>query len=149
MAPSEAQRALAALAVRQLLERYFSCIDRRDWTGLADCFAEDAHAVYNSGQAQTLAGRAAIVERLRVVERFAATNHILSNAHVTIGNHDARSITHAVAHLLPAEGSLQRILVRGLRYEDDLALDAGTWRISRRVHQPLWQYEADAIPPGY
>ena len=141
---------LADLAVRCVLERYFSCIDRRDWTGLGECFAEDAQALYNTGgTATTLVGRAAIVERLRLVTRFAATNHLLSNAHVVVTGSDAKADTNAIAHLLMSGAGGQRVLVRGLRYVDALLQVDGCWRIHRRTHMQLWQYEADAVPPRY
>ena len=143
----ETDPASLVVAVRLRLEAYFSCIDRRDWKGLGECFAANASAVYNSGSAKQLAGREAIVQRLRVVERFAATNHTLSNTHISVVDDGARAITLALAHLVPAEGG--KVLVRGLRYDDELALDAGTWRIRRRAHQPLWQYEAASVVPRY
>lgn len=141
---------LAGLAARCVLERYFSCIDRRDWTGLGECFAEDAQAVYNTGGvATTLVGRIAIVERLRLVTRFAATNHLLSNADVVVTGSEAKADTNAIAHLLMSGAGCQRVLVRGLRYVDALLQVDGRWQIHRRTHLQLWQFEADAVPPRY
>jgi hypothetical protein len=141
---------LAGLAARGVLERYFSCIDRRDWTGLAECFAEDARAAYNPGGVATiLEGRAAIVERLRLVTRFAATNHLLSNAHVVVTGDHASADTNAIAHLVMGDTGRQRVLVRGLRYLDQLRQVDGLWQIHQRTHEQLWQFEADAVPPRY
>jgi hypothetical protein len=36
---------------------------------------------------------------------------------------------------------------RGLRYEDELRLTNGEWRISNRQHSPLWQFDAKPATP--
>jgi len=144
-----ATKVLPMLAARLVLEKYCSCVDRRDWQGLGECFAEDAHAVYNSGARRDLFGRAAIVERLRIVTRFLATNHLLSNTNIVVTGVQAKATTNAIAHLVIGETEASRILIRGVRYDDELQLADGQWQIKRRMHEPLWQYEANAVALGY
>jgi hypothetical protein len=38
-------------------------------------------------------------------------------------------------------------LVRGIRYIDDLVRTDGGWRIARREHRTLWQYDATRVEP--
>jgi len=136
------------LAVRATIEAYFSCLDRRDWPGLGECFASDAVATYNSGAAATRSGRSMIVERLHSVERFACTHHAIGNMHIELDGAQARVITQAIAHVVSDTDTGQNILVRGLRYDDTLIIEDGRWRIRRRTHLPLWQYNVPGVPPG-
>ena len=145
----DANQMLARLAVRAVLERYFSCVDRQDWEGLGACFAADATAVYNSAGPQHLTGRDAIVAKVQVVKRFNSTHHVFANTDIVLARDDAKAQTQAIAYLLIGPAESGRVLVRGLRYDDELSRTDGLWRIRRRTHMPLWQYEAKALPPGY
>lgn len=136
-------------AVRRVLERYYSCIDRRDWSGLAECFTEDVAATYNSHGAEKLDGLPALIERLKVVSRFFASNHVMSNTFITVDGDAAEAVTMTIAHLVRSSDPASEILVRGIRYDDGLVRRDGIWKIRRRIHMPLWQYRTETMRVGY
>jgi hypothetical protein len=51
-------------AIKQLKYRYFRCLDRKDWAGLAETLSEDATSAYDSGK-YAFSGREAILKFLR------------------------------------------------------------------------------------
>ena len=137
-------------AIRSILEAYFSSIDRRDWVAYGQCFTDDARVEFNHGHAQVVVGREAIVKRAEQRRDRPVSNHLLGNTHISIADRRATVVTHAIAHLIVPHADRNTVVVRGLVYEDELVVDADrSWRISKRSHRPLWQYEAPSLPLGY
>jgi ketosteroid isomerase-like protein len=133
--PGVAQR------VHLTISRYLYALDAPDMDALTTCFTEDIEVIYHAGAAQERRDRG----RTQVVGRFAANvrnystrTHALANFHVTVADGVARSVSHVVATVVRN----QRVMVRGIRYSDELVEEDGGWRIRRREHRPLWQYEA-------
>lgn len=131
--------------IRATLERYFHALDARDADSLASCFSEAAEVAYRGTGAEfTMRGNTAIAHQLiRTVSRFTATIHALSNTVIAVSGSTATADSFAVAHVI-ADG---QALVRGLRYRDALTKTATGWRIGRRSHEPLWQYDVPTVPP--
>ena len=135
--------------VRNVLERYLYAVDSRDEKALASCFTADAKAHYHKGYATEV-----FLQRNTEIAKFlldrtsvySSTNHLTSNASITIDGDRANAITHAIAHVITSSDG--RVLVRGLRYIDELVRAADGWSIQSRVHVPLWQYEAASVPPA-
>jgi hypothetical protein len=76
------------------------------------------------------------------------TSHAVASQQITLDGGLAHADTFVVAHLV--EGAVAgpgAILVRGLRYTDDLVRTEEGWRIAHRRHHSLWQYEAKAVSP--
>jgi ketosteroid isomerase-like protein len=138
------------VAVRGVLERYFNALDARDFERLGECFAADASARYDAGGApQQLSGRAEIVGRISGITSCPASTHSLSSTSVEVRGDTARATTFAVAVLLLGPDQGDRILVRGLRYDDTLQRAGDSWSIAEREHRPLWQYETPSQPCGF
>jgi hypothetical protein len=134
-------------ALRLLNERYFHALDRRDFGLLAECFSRTATASYLGGQWQ-LEGRDAVVARLEVVLRFSSTLHTLASMSIDLeGDDTASGHVLAIAYLSTSDAPGGRIIVRGLHYRDGYTRAEGSWRIQTREQVPLWQFEADAVPP--
>jgi uncharacterized protein (TIGR02246 family) len=147
---SSQPRLLAAIdevEIRALMDRYFHALDARDWPGFQDCFAEEAVAIYHHGTGGELqlTGNKAITDGIRGrIDSYAATVHANANVQVEIAGDRAKASTHAIANVV-LEG---QVLVRGLRYVDELERRGGRWLITRRTHIPMWQYEAAAVKPS-
>ena len=132
--------------IKAMLQRYFYALDARDREVLETCFAEDVEVQYHTGTAGqfTQSSAQSIVDYLiDNMQNYKARTHVGANMHVWIKGETATSVTHAVATLLKGE----RLVIRGLRYTDEHMKIAGEWRITRRKHQPLWQYEATPMQP--
>jgi hypothetical protein len=133
--------------IHRLIVAYADGVDDRDFAGVAACFTPDARASY-SGR-ELAPGVDAIVAHVRGLERFVATTHQVSNVTVDVAadGRSARARSTAVAWLV-APGDPPPLLVRGLRYHDDLRRDDGFgWRITRRVHTVRWMWEGTAQVP--
>lgn len=141
---------LDQLAVRSTLEAYFSSVDRRDWVAYGNCFTADARFDLMHDKPESVVGREAIVKRAEQRTNRPTSTHYLSNAHILVSGKCATAKTHAVAHLVVPGDSGKRIVVRGIVYDDEL-VEVGErhWQIARRVHAPLWQFEALSMPLGY
>lgn len=137
------------LAIRELVNRYFFAIDDRDEALLASCFTAEATAHYHKGFVTEVrlknGGDIArfLLDRTSV---YSATNHVASNMNIARHVDTARVVIHTVATCVV--GSQGKVLVRGIRYEDDLVREPDGWRIRHRVHIPQWQYEAAAVTPA-
>jgi 3-phenylpropionate/cinnamic acid dioxygenase small subunit len=116
--------------VAEVLVRYATGIDRRDWKLFRSCFVEDCHADY--GDTGVFEGVEALTEFM--VRAHAAMGHILhriTNESVSRLADDrvaARSYVDAV--LMLADGT------RGVHaigfYDDELVRTDDGWRIARR-----------------
>jgi hypothetical protein len=137
------------LQIRALLERYSFAIDSRDEAMLASCFTVDATAHYHKGfVTEVFLKTAAEISRflLQRTSVYSATNHLISNARIEIDKTTARVEMHVIAHCIVS--AQPKVLVRGIRYEDDLVRETRGWSIRHRVHVPQWQYEAATVPPA-
>src|SRR4051812_34893265 len=107
-------------AVIDVLNRYASCLDTRDWDGLDEAFHHDAIGHYGT----VLDGRGAIVASIRsFLDGCGATQHLLGTYDIRLDGDRARATTKARvihvgagdrAHLTPYEaiGNYRDELVR-------------------------------------
>ena len=146
--------------ILDVVTRYFTSIDHRDFERLRTVFTEDASGDFD-GKAvgpgieallDFFAGRGRVDFPVDVAE-IQVSHHLIANHEVRIDGDRAVAETFATAHLVdrPAEGS--RLRTRGLRYQDELVRTDAGWRIDRRVHVCDWMrldqllWAADALTP--
>ena len=137
----------ARIEIKQVLENYFHALDACDADLLASVFAPECEVRYHVGTPGEFVqnGHSSVVGYLvRNMANYRVRSHATSNTRVTLqGDGSASSVTHAIAILWKAD----KVHVRGLRYEDALKLAGGEWRVVRRRHSPLWQFDADPVDP--
>jgi ketosteroid isomerase-like protein len=122
--------------IAQLLAEYAHAVDRRDFAAVAECFVPDASASY--GGVELGPGVEHIVEHIRGVERFVATQHLFGVPLVHVDGDTATASSHAASYLVANGDGTETVLGRGLTYDDELVRTANGWRIARRVHRPIW-----------
>lgn len=149
---NEALRSVIARSeIRAVLERYFYGLDARDESALSACFSSDAHYEANTGKGRRIVFRGASeigATLVKLMGRFEASLHITASPSITVDGDRATADVFGSAQLSYAKpGAGGVILVRGLRYRDELARVDGQWRITRRVHTTLWQHNAPSIEP--
>lgn len=116
--------------IGELLVRYCTGIDQRDWELFRACFTDDCHADYGDVGMWESAG--AITEFMTATHAgMGHTLHRLSNVAVTVAGDTAEARSYVDAILMSADGH------SGLNacgwYDDALARTAGGgWRIARR-----------------
>jgi 3-phenylpropionate/cinnamic acid dioxygenase small subunit len=117
-------------AIVELLNRYATCLDERDWSGLEDVFHPDANGHYGS----LIEGRSAIIASIRsFLGGCGPSQHLLGNYHVDVDGDHARSSTQArVIHVGAGDrAQLTRYEAIGT-YHDEHVRTTDGWRIISR-----------------
>ncbi len=131
-------------AISEVLVRYATAIDTRDWELFRTVFTEDAATDYGDmGKWTDLAGIAAFMESALV--GFGATNHMLSNFVIAVDGDraTARSYVHVV--LAAPEDPGTWIDSVG-SYDDTLVRTTAGWRIRTRAFHLTRMVTSDAAP---
>jgi ketosteroid isomerase-like protein len=142
---------LSYLAIRRHLESYMSALDRRDFDAVAACFTEDAdirtHVTPgdpHSGEFRQ--GGAAFAMAVRRLEKFKSTNHSLANALIRVNGRTATADCRVTAWLMGEIDGSDRVLLRCVHVIEDLVLTEAGWKICKRLHMPMIQFEVPAGP---
>jgi SnoaL-like domain len=148
---AEDEDSLSYLAVRRHLESYMSAIDRRDFEAVAACFTENAeirtHVI--SGDLQSgefYRGGAEFAKGVRRLEKFKSTTHSLANALIEVNGKTATADCRVTAWLMGAIGGSDRVFLRCVHVIEDLVLMEAGWKICKRLHMPMIQFEVPASP---
>src|SRR5246500_3941223 len=136
IAPSEAAD---RLAIRELIEAYAHCADRRDAKGQMALFTGDTHfVVYMDAKApkpsQELQSREALAPVFADLNKYAATMHFVGQSTILSLTADrATGEAYCLAHHVTVEGENRRIMVASLRYLDTFVKVDGDWLFAERL----------------
>ena len=132
------------LAIRELVEAYAGCADRRDAKGQMALFTADTHfVVYMNAKdpkpSQELNSRDALASVFADLNKYAATMHFLgqttiSNLAVDRGTGE----TYCLAHHLTGDDGKRRLMIAALRYYDTFAKIDGAWLFAERLLYVDW-----------
>lgn len=115
--------------IADVLIRYSTGIDRRDWDLFRTCFTDDFHGDY--GDLGTFDGVDAIADYMRGIHvDLGHTMHQLSNIAVTVDGDRATASAYIDAVVMLADGA-SGIHALGF-YDDELVRADGGWRLARR-----------------
>jgi hypothetical protein len=112
------------LAIRELVEAYAHCADRRDAEGQMSLFTADTHfAVYmnarNPTPSQELHSREALAPVFAELNKYEATTHFLGQSTIfTLSTDRATGEAYCLAHHVTVDGGKRRLMVASLRYLD-------------------------------
>jgi SnoaL-like domain len=125
------------LAIRELIDEYAHCADRRDARGQKALFTEDTHfVVYMSGQGteptQVLDGREALTPVFDDLNRYQATMHFNGQSTIALEDDRATGESYCIAHHLFTDGGERKLMVAHLRYADTFVKVDGAWRFAER-----------------
>lgn len=125
------------LAIRELVDAYARCADRRDGEGQKSLFTEDTHfVVYMDGQGseptQVLDGREALEPVFDDLNRYQATMHFNGQSTIELDGDQATGESYCVAHHLVSDGAERKLMVAWLRYGDTFVKVDGTWLFAER-----------------
>jgi 3-phenylpropionate/cinnamic acid dioxygenase small subunit len=122
------------LAISDLLIRYATALDGRDWELLASCFTDDATLDYDTSGTY---GRDAFVEHLRVaLARMKATQHFVTNHVISTDGDRAQSTSYVIAqHVRGSDATF----TLGGTFSDDLVRAGSEWRIASRRFVTSWK----------
>jgi hypothetical protein len=125
------------LAIRELVDAYAHCADRRDGEGQKSLFTEDTHfVVYMDGQGseptQVLDGREALTPVFDDLNRYQATMHFNGQSTVVLDGDRATGESYWIAHHLFTDGGERKLMVAWLRYGDTFVKVDGAWLFAER-----------------
>ena len=132
------------LAIRELVEAYANCADRRDAKGQMALFTEDTHfVVYMNAKdptpTQELHSREALAPVFAALNQYAATMHFLGQTTILTLTRDRGTVeTYCMPHHLTIEGKNRRLMIAALRYYDTFVKMDGTWLFAERKLYVDW-----------
>ena len=135
------------LAIRELVEAYAHCADRRDANGQMSLFTEDTHfVVYMNAKdptpSQELHSREALAPVFADLNKYDATTHFVGQSTITTLSSDrATGEAYCLAHHVTIDGLKRRLMVASLRYLDTFVKIDGAWFFSERLLYVDWLEE--------
>jgi len=141
------QEAADRLAIRELVEAYARCADRRDAKGQMALFTPNTHFVVHMNAkdpkpSQELRSREALAPVFADLNQYAATMHFVGqNTIFTLNADRATGEAYCIAHHLSLDGDKRRLMVAYLRYLDTFAKIDGAWLFAERLLYVDWLEE--------
>jgi hypothetical protein len=125
------------LAIRELVDAYAHCADRRDGGGQKSLFTQDTHfVVYMDGQGteptQVLDGREALTPVFEALNNYRATMHFNGQSTIALDGDRATGESYCIAHHLFTDDGERKLMVAWLRYGDTFAKVDGNWLFAER-----------------
>jgi ketosteroid isomerase-like protein len=142
-----ADEAADRLAIRELIEAYAHCADRRDAKGQMSLFTEDTHfVVYMNAKdpkpSQDLHSREALAPVFAELNKYDATTHFIGqNTILSLTRDRATGEAYCLAHHVTVDGVKRRLMVASLRYLDTFVKRDGAWLFAERQLYVDWLEE--------
>ncbi len=132
------------LAIRELVEAYAHCADRRDATGQMALFTADTHFVVfmnakDPKPSQELHSRDALAPVFADLNKYNTTMHFVGQSTVfTLAGDRATGEAYCLAHHLTVHGEKRSLMIAALRYQDRFVKIEGTWLFAERLLYVDW-----------
>src|SRR5579863_8738120 len=120
-------------AIRELVEAYAHCADRRDAEGQMALFTPDTHFVVfmdakDPAPSQELHSREGLAPVFADLNQYHATMHFVGQSTIdSLAADKATGRAYCIAHHLTLEGDLRRLMVAMLRYADTFVKADSKW----------------------
>jgi len=135
------------LAIRELIEAYAHCADRRDAKGQMALFTKETHfVVYMNAKdpkpSQELHSREALAPVFAELNKYRATTHFVGQSTIfTLTDDRGTGETYCLAHHVTVDGEKRRLMLASLRYLDTFAKMDGAWLFAERRLYVDWLEE--------
>jgi hypothetical protein len=142
-----AAEAADRLAIRELVEAYAHCADRRDVNGQMSLFTADTHfVVYMNAKdptpSQELHSREALAPVFADLNKYTAMMHFVGQSTIlTLTKDRANRETYCLAHHVTLEGGKRRLMLASLRYLDTFVKTDDAWVFAERRLYVDWLEE--------
>ena len=126
------------LAVRELIEAYAHCADRRDAKGQMSLFTSDTDfIVYMNAKdpnpSQELHSREALAPVFAELNKYDATTHFVGQSTIhALSDDRGTGETYCLAHHVTIDGTKRRLMIASLRYLDRFVKIDGAWLFAER-----------------
>ena len=141
------EEAADRLAIRELVEAYAHCADRRDAKGQMALFTEDTHfVVYMNAKdprpSQELHSRSALAPVFDDLNKYAATMHFVGQSTIlTLTSERGTGEAYCLAHHVTVKDGNRRLMLASLRYDDTFVKLGGVWLFAERLLYVDWMDE--------
>jgi SnoaL-like domain len=141
ISPSEAAD---RLAIRELVEAYAHCADRRDANGQMSLFTRDTRFVVfmnakDRKPSMELHSREALAPVFADLNKYNATTHFVGQSTISKLTSDrATGEAYCLAHHVTVDGEKRRLMLASLRYLDTFVKLNGAWLFSERLLYVDW-----------
>jgi SnoaL-like domain len=135
------------LAIRELVEAYAHCADRREARGQMSLFTMDTHfVVYMDAKdpkpSQELRSREALAPVFAELNKYDATTHFVGQSTIlTLTANRATGEAYCLAHHVSIESGKRRLMLASLRYLDTFVKMDGVWLFAERLLYVDWLEE--------
>jgi ketosteroid isomerase-like protein len=143
--PSEItpEEAADRLAIRELIDAYGHCADRRDARGQMALFTEDAafHVFMDSRSPEptyVLHGREALHPVFADLNQYQATTHFNGQSTIRLDGDRATGESYCIAHHLTVKGEKRTLMLASIRYLDQFVKQDGAWLFAERRLMVDW-----------
>jgi hypothetical protein len=132
------------LAIRELIEAYAHCADRRDAKGQMSLFTADTHfVVYMNTKdptpSQELHSREALAPVFADLNKYVATMHFVGQSTIlTLAADRGTGEAYCLAHHLSVDGEKRQLMIAALRYYDTFVKVDGAWLFAERLLYVDW-----------
>ena len=132
------------LAIRELVEAYAHCADRRDATGQMALFTEDTHFVVHMNAkdpkpSQELHSREALAPVFADLNQYDATTHFVGQSTIfKLTGDGGTGEAYTLAHHVTVTGKSRRLMLASLRYNDTYVKRYGVWLFAERLLYVDW-----------
>jgi hypothetical protein len=126
------------LSIRELVEAYAHCADRRDAKGQMALFTPDTHfVVYMNAKdptpSQELHSREALAPVFNDLNKYVATMHFVGQSTIlSLTDDHATGEAYTLAHHLTVDGERRSLMIAALRCADTFVKTDGTWLFAER-----------------
>ena len=138
------EEAADRLSIRELVEAYAHCADRRDAKGQMSLFTPDTHfVVYMEAKdpkaSMELHSRDELAPVFADLNQYAATMHFLGQTTIlTLTNDRGTGETYCMPHHLTVDGAKRQLMIAALRYYDTFVKIDGSWLFAERLLYVDW-----------
>ena len=135
------------LAIRELVEAYAHCADRRDANGQMSLFTADTHFVVfmnakDSKPTWELRSRNALAPVFADLDKYDATTHFVGQSTIfSLTDDKAIGETYCLAHHVTVAQGKRRLMIASLRYLDSFVKQGDGWLFAERQLFVDWTEE--------
>jgi hypothetical protein len=131
------------LEIRELLDAYAHCADRRDAKGQMSLFTKDTHFVVfmdarSDKPSMELNRREDLTPVFDELNKYEVTTHFMGQSTVVLDGERATGETYCIAHHVSAFEGKRTLFIASLRYYDVFAKFEGKWLFAERKLMVDW-----------
>ena len=139
------------LAIRELIDAYAHCADRRDAKGQMALFTEDtAFLVFMDASlpepSYRLHGRDALAPVFADLNQYRATTHFNGQSTIRLEGDHATGESYCIAHHLTVDGEKRTLMIASIRYLDHFVKQDGAWLFAERRLMVDWTETRASTP---